>query len=182
MPETLDKSHWTLIIASAFDIGKVVARAAGNASRLMTTRTRQGNRPERRILPPEATSIALRDALKEGLRYGGSANHKLRPGDYGLVPTHNPRPSKSACDELRPVLLAEARTLFKRGIALGMISRLGEDGLPKYVWAVDRLGEVYEAKTKPGRNEPYHGYRLGDDERAMRRYVLDEWNKRCRNS
>ena len=61
--------------------------------------------------------------------------------------------------------------LFERGIELGMVSRFDEGGVPKYVWAVDEFGEVYEAKTKPGRDEPYHGYRLGDDERAMRRYV-----------
>ena len=53
---------------------------------------------------------------------------------------------------------------------------------PKYVWAVDEHGEVYEAKTKPERAErgaDYHGYRVGDDERDMRRYILDEWGRRC---
>lgn len=148
----------------------------------MTTKKRQGNRPDRRILMPEETSTEVRNGLKELLRYGGIAIHKLRPGDYGLVPPNNPRPSKSPCDELRPVLLEEARALFSRGIELGMVSRLEPGGIPKYVWAVDEFGEVYEAKTKAGRDEPYHGYRLGDDERAMRRYVTAEWNKRCRKS
>jgi hypothetical protein len=148
----------------------------------MITRKRQGNRPDRRIAPPEATSIGLRAALKARLRYAGSSNHKLRPGDYGFVPTHNPRPSKSPCDELRPVLLAEARALFERGIDLGMVSRFEDGGAPKYVWSVDASGEVYEAKTKPDHEERYHGYRLGDDEPTMRRYVLDEWKKRCPKS
>jgi hypothetical protein len=113
------------------------------------------------------------------MRYVGSSNHKLRPGDYGFVPSHNPRPSKSPCDGLRSVLVAEARALFERGIMLGMVSRFGEEGAPKYVWSVDDAGEVYEAKAKPEREREYHGYRLGDDEREIRRYILDEWKKRC---
>lgn len=145
----------------------------------MSIRKREGNRPDRRILPPEATSADERCALKARLRYIGSGNHKLRPGDYGLVPSHNPRPSKSPCDELRSVLLAEAQGFFSRGIELGMVSRLGNNGVPKYVWSVDKFGEVYEAKTKPGQDEEYHGYRIGDDERLIRRYVLEEWNRRC---
>lgn len=145
----------------------------------MSTRKREGNRPDRRILPPEATSEEIRVALKARIRYVGSANHKLRPGDYGFVPSHNPRSSKSPCDELRPILLAEAATLFERGIGLGMVSHFEIGGVPKYVWSVDKYGEVYEAKTKPEKDEQYHGYRIGDDERAMRRYILDEWNKRC---
>ena len=145
----------------------------------MTTRKRQGNRPDRRIVPLEAIPSDLRASLKAKLRYVGSANHKLRPGDNGFVPTHNPRPSKSPCDELRSLLIAEATVLFQRGIDRGMVSHFEKGAVPKYVWSVDDAGEVYEAKTKPGHEEEYHGYRLGDDERAMRRYVLDEWNKRC---
>lgn len=51
--------------------------------------------------------------------------------------------------------------------------------LPKYVWAVSDDMEVYEAKTKPGSEDPYHGYRLGDDEAAMRGYILTAWKERC---
>lgn len=80
---------------------------------------------------------------------------------------------------LRSVLLAEAQELFSRGIELGMMSRLGNDGIPKYVWSVDSAEELYEAKTKSGQEEEYHGYRIGDDERIMRRYILVEWNARC---
>jgi hypothetical protein len=148
----------------------------------MTTRKRQGNRPNRRISPSEAIPSDVRAALKARLRYVGSANHKLRPGDYGFVPTHNPRPSKSPCDDLRPVSIADATALFERGIDLGMVSCFENGGAPKYVWSVDQFDEVYEAKMKPGQEEQYHGYRLGDDEHAMRRYVLEEWSKRCPKS
>jgi hypothetical protein len=148
----------------------------------MTARKRQGNRPDRRIAPRDGISSEVRAALKARLRYVGSANHKLRPGDYGFVPTHNPRPSKSPCDELRSVLIAEATALFEQGIDLGMVSSFEDGCVPKYVWSVDASGEVYEAKAKPGQEEQYHGYRLGDDERTMRHYVLNEWNKRCPKS
>ena len=37
----------------------------------------------------------------------------------------------------------EARTLFCQGLLRGMVSRYAENGLPKYVWAVDQDGEVY---------------------------------------
>ena len=143
---------------------------------------RQGNNPKRRILPAEETSKEIRDSLKQRLRYAGNSLHKLRPGNYGLTPPQNPRPSKSVCDDLRRLLLDEARLLFETGIELGMISSFEEGNVPKYVWAVDDHDEPYEAKTTPGRDEPYYGYRLGDDDLAMRRYVLDEWKKRCRKT
>ena len=59
-----------------------------------------------------------------------------------------------------------------------MISRVESGQLPKYIWAVDEFDEVYEAKTKPGQETDYHGYRLGADERQMRADVLKEWNSR----
>ena len=59
-----------------------------------------------------------------------------------------------------------------------MVSRLDGGGVPKYVWAVDENDEVYEAKTKPP-DVVYHGYRINGDEPEMRRYILDEWKKRC---
>ncbi len=129
-------------------------------------------------MPAAATTDAVRGSLNERLRYVGSANHKLRPGDYGFVPSHNPRPSKSVCDDLRPLLRREANELFRVGIMHGMVSALLESGVPKYVWAVDAKGEVYEAKI--GAEADYHGYRLGDDDKAMREYVRREWRGRCR--
>ena len=113
------------------------------------------------------------------LRCVGSAHHKLHPGDYGLAPPQNPRASKSPCDELRTLLLQEAIELFKRGIEHGMVSPFPENGVPKYVWSVDADGEVYEAKTRLEREIDFHGYRVGEDERAFRVYVLKEWRRRC---
>ena len=61
-----------------------------------------------------------------------------------------------------------------------MVSAFREGGYPKYVWAVDEKGEAYEAKWGDD-GQSYHGYRLGDDDRMMRDYVIDEWEKRCPN-
>ena len=54
-----------------------------------------------------------------------------------------------------------------------MVSAVPEDGLPKHVWAVDREGRAYEAKL--GRSSRYHGYALGGDDEAMRRWVIERW-------
>ena len=141
-------------------------------------RKREGNRPDRRFVPAGSFSDLELQELARRLTYGGSGNHKLHPGNYGFVPSINPRPSKSVCDDLRLVTLEEAAQLLAAGIAAEMISSFDPGGSPKYVWAVDSGGEVYEAKTKPP-DTVYHGYRLGDDEEAMRRYILDEWKRRC---
>jgi len=61
-----------------------------------------------------------------------------------------------------------------------MFSEFSAGGAPKYVWAVDAAGEAYEAKTRPEREMDYHGYRLGEEDRAMREYVRKEWKLRCR--
>ena len=122
---------------------------------------------------------AAKMALLARTSYVGSGHHKLRPGDYGFLPSPNPSPSKSPCDELRSVLLSEASDLFREGVLRGMVSEFPDGSIPKYVWAVDHDGEVYEAKTRPEHETVYHGYRVGDDERHVREYVLSEWRRRC---
>lgn len=145
----------------------------------MAIRKREGNRPDRRIAPNDFLDTNQRDFLAARIRYVGSATHKLHPGNYGFIPPQNPRPSKSPCDELRPLLLQEAKTLFEAGIRLGMFSEHQEGGVPKYVWSVDDAGEVYESKTRPERETHYHGYRVGDDDAGMQDYIRREWKRRC---
>jgi hypothetical protein len=139
---------------------------------------RQSNRPDRRLAVAGSIPTAELIRLAGLLRYEGIATHKLTPGDYGFLPPTNPRPSKSVCDDRGPVLRENAIRLFRRGLTAGMISPFETGSSPKYVWAVDEAGEVYEAKTKPP-DTVYHGYRLGDDERDMRRDILTEWTRRC---
>lgn len=145
----------------------------------MPIRLRHGNNPARRLMQEGTYDHAALQALTGRVTYVGSANHKLKPGNYGFVPPVNPRASKSPCDDRRSVLIEEARSLLEIGIGLGMVSAFEGDGVPKYVWTVDADGEVYEAKTKPGQERCYHGYRLGEDDRAMRELIREEWKRRC---
>ena len=143
----------------------------------MPSRKRQSNRPDRRVFPAGALDEDSAAALIGRCRYAGAAFHKLKPADYGLTPPSAPRPNKSVCDDLRPMRRAEARALLEAGIRRGMVSFFDSDAVPKYIWAVDRHGEVFEAKTKPGREAAYHGYRLGDDD-DFRAHILQLWKTR----
>ena len=140
---------------------------------------RQGNRPDRRFVAAGTYDDTRLSSVKAAARYTGSGHHKLHPGDYGFDPPVSPRPSKSVCDDLRPVMRDEAKALFGAGIDLGMISVVGPDGLPKYVWTVDESGEAYEAKASGSDPGAYHGYRLNEND-EMRKIVLKEWKRRCR--
>ena len=68
--------------------------------------------------------------------------------------------------------------MFRNAIERGMISTYRIDGCPKYLWAVGANGRVFEAKLEKGHNT-YHGYELGEDEKAMKQLVISEWNQRC---
>ena len=140
---------------------------------------RQGNNPKRRIVPRGALDPEDLGRLAREARYVGSAHHKSKPADYRFTPPVSPRPNKSLCDGKRIVKKREAMSLFRQGLSRGMVSRYPENGLPKYVWAVDRYGEVYEAKLgDDGRR--YHGYALNaDGERDLCRWVVTEWNARA---
>ena len=141
----------------------------------MPSRKRQGNNPKRRIAPLGTLGCDARSRLAHA-HYVGSAHHKSQPADYGFTPPVNPRPSKSLCDDLRPITRKEAIELFRSGIRLDMVSSHLENGLPKYVWAVDDDGNAYEAKVGDD-GASYHGYRLRRDDR-MQAYVLAEWRER----
>ena len=136
----------------------------------------RGNNPKRRIAKPGHFTTAELVGFAGRARYEGSAHHKLHPADYGFHPPTSPRPSKSVCDDIRVIRLAEARELLRAGFAKGMVSISRPQDMPKYVWALDADGEPFEAKL--GRDGRYHGYRLNLDERAMRDWVVDEWERR----
>ena len=113
----------------------------------------------------------------------GSAHHKSKPADYGFTPPTSPRPNKSLCDRKRIVRKEEAKALFLQGLSRGMVSRYAKNGFPKYVWAVDQYGEVYEAKVGSLDGQSYHGYALSaDEERDQCRLVITEWTARARTS
>ena len=137
----------------------------------------QGNNPKRRIAKPGFYTAEELDGLASVARYSGSPHHKIRPADYGFNPPVAPRPSKSVCDDKRPVQSDEALKLLQTGIRLGMVSSHIVREWPKYIWVVDDSGEVYEAKLGHDQTR-YHGYRLRKDDNAMRRWVISEWSKR----
>ncbi len=136
----------------------------------------QGNNPKRRIAKlGHYTEQQL--AVFATAPYLGIGHHKTKPADYGFNPPAAPRPSKSVCDDKRMVGKAEAVQLFQGGVRRGMVSTYMVGDLPKYTWALDERGEVYEAKLG-GDMRSYHGYRLREDECAMREWVAEEWHKR----
>ena len=138
---------------------------------------RKGNNPKRRIANLGFFTERELGGLASAAQYKGSAHHKTRPADYGFEPPVAPRPSKSICDGKRVIRRNEAQGLLRAGIRLGMVSTRLEGDWPKYVWAVDDSGEVYEAKL--GHDQlRYHGYRLAEDDGAMREWVMEEWSKR----
>ncbi|MFK0167073.1 hypothetical protein [Rhizobium sp. NPDC090279] len=114
--------------------------------------------------------------MAKAARYVGSGHHKRYPLDYGFERT-NPIPTKSLCDMLRPVRLDEAKELLEKGIRAGLISSYDGE-FPKYVWAVDESGVVYEAKADQNAPGEYHGYPLGQEE-EIREHILGEWKQRC---
>ena len=128
--------------------------------------------PKRRVAEAGTISREILTNLAKA-RYQGVPRHQRKQADYGFTP--RPVRGKSVCDDLRDINLREATRLFRSGIAAGMISRLMRRGLPKYVWAVDGDGEVYEAKTSDGAT--YYGYRLSPNDRNHR-YIMAEWRKR----
>jgi hypothetical protein len=138
---------------------------------------RQSNNPKRKVASANSLNQEEQDLLLKTSRYVGSAIHKHIPSNYGFHPPTNPRPSKAVCDDRRSIPLQEAQRLFIAAIRKSMVSGYREEnGLPKYVWAVDEQGEAYEAKTG---NDGYHGYRLDEaSEKIMRELVLTEWAKR----
>lgn len=145
----------------------------------MTLGKRQGNNPKYRFIEMDKLDSACLARIVENCCYVGSAHHKTKPSNYGFIPPVSPRSHKSLCDLSRSLPVDEAKALFEAGLKRGMISSHFVDGLPKYVWAVDPDGNVYEAKVS-GNDGEYHGYQLyGKKSQSMRRLVKQEWEARC---
>lgn len=141
---------------------------------------RPGNNPKRRIAAPDCLNSEQKARLKAAARYVGSGHHKRNPADYGLERT-NPRPTKSLCDLDRVINLREAEQLLNEGIELGLFSKPGFDGFPKFIWSVTDSNDVFEAKTDSHGSGRYHGYPL-EDEDDMRDHVVAIWKQRCKQA
>jgi len=141
---------------------------------------RPGNNPKRRVARAGLLNKRDRSRLAKSVQYQGSGHHKRNPADYRLERT-NPRPTKSLCDIIRVVTVAEAKALLEKGITLGFFSDFCYGMYPKFVWCVDEAGEVYEAKTDARSPGTYHGYRL-EEEDDMRSHITLVWKNRCRKA
>lgn len=143
----------------------------------MAGRNRQSNDIARRIAGVGDTAPEVMSRLSNA-RYVGSALHKRNAVGYGFPAS--PRLEKSLCDDIRVIRKNEAVELFQAGIDCGMVSSYLINGLPKYVWAVDRQGEVYESKLSRGTAD-YHGYRLSrEQDHDIKILVAKEWEARNR--
>lgn len=119
-----------------------------------------------------------REELSARCSYGGNSEHKRNPGNYNLTPPINPRPGKTLCDGLAPVLKADAERLLAEGFAKGMISEpRNAHGWPQNVWAVSENDEVFEAQLENPAQGVYHGYPMPETD-PLRVTVLEEWNRR----
>jgi hypothetical protein len=98
------------------------------------------------------------DRLARSVHYGGNAEHKRNPGDFGLTPPAAPRRDKSLCDAVGVVHRAEALLLLRVGIRRGLISEWNGEGFPKNVWSVTPTGIPLEAQLENSGNGTYHGY------------------------
>ena len=114
--------------------------------------------------------------LAAGLRYGGKPVHKRNPGDFGLNPPSLPRDDKSLCDNVQVFRRAEALSLLRRGVELGMISEWDGTGYPKNIWSMTDDGTPLEAQLENPGNGTYHGYPLevNDDFRDI---VIARWRQ-----
>jgi hypothetical protein len=136
--------------------------------------SRLHHNPKRKLLPKGHYNSDEIEHFRSTLKYIGAPFHKKYPGNYGFTPPTAYRPAKSICDGKRSILKEEAVKLFLAGIDKELFGNPGPDGMPKYVWAIDDDGEVYEAKTD---STGYHGYRL-EDEDDWRDVVLKAWKQR----
>ena len=142
--------------------------------------------PKRRIIPKSQWNPERGRAWADQARYTGNAEHKVRPGDYGLTPPCNPRPGKTLCDADQSFTQNEAQALLRQGLKRGMISVQMRNGWPQNVWAVSATTtpsgppetvQVFEAQLSNRVTGEYHGYPMprNDD---FRQTVIEEWQRR----
>jgi hypothetical protein len=99
-----------------------------------------------------------RRALRTTATYEGSPLHKRNPGNFGLIPPAAPRLEKTLCDEAGVCDKAVANRLLASAIERGLGSEDVIDVFPKYLWALDERGQVFEAIYGGSVRGAYHGY------------------------
>jgi len=128
--------------------------------------------PKRRIATPPLQADL--DRLTAGVRYGGNAEHKKNPGDFGLTPPASPRPDKTLCDGAGIFERKLALKLLREGIRRGMVSVQVRNGYPQNIWAVTAAGTPLEAQLENPADGTYHGYPMPEED-AFRDTVVAKW-------
>lgn len=140
----------------------------------MKTRYGQFN-PKRRMLEPNAASLARLHDLAARVQYGGNPEHKRNPGDFGLTPPSDPRPAKSLCDTASILSQQVAQDLLREGLRRGMASDRFDREWPKNIWAVTSDGIPLEAQLENAERGVYHGYPMPETD-PMTSRVIGRWN------
>lgn len=107
--------------------------------------------------------------------YGGNAEHKRNPGDFGLAPPLGPRLGKTLCDGVAILQRGKALKLLKEGIRRGLVSGQMRQGFPQNIWAVADDGTPLEAALDNAAVGSYHGYPMWTDD-PFGKKVIKKWN------
>jgi len=111
--------------------------------------------------------------LADAVKYVGSSDHKINPGDFGLT-ICRPRPNATLCDGAKILRRKVAVRYLKSGIQRGLVSQLESGDWPKYIWAVTDDGIPLEAQGDS--NGDYHGYPMESND-PFRDEVIKRWQE-----
>lgn len=138
----------------------------------MKPRHRQSSKPNKRFAI-DVSEEQLRLWRRE-VSYGGNAEHKRNPGDFGLTPPYGPRRGKTLCDKVGIFKQTKALQLLREGIRRGMVSEQMRNGFPQNIWALAEDGTPLEAALDNATTGSYHGYPMWTDD-AFAQKVVEKW-------
>lgn len=102
--------------------------------------------------------------LAEKVSYGGNPEHKMNPGDFGLIPPSGPRPGKSLCDSVKIFSKKTALEYLRAGLRQGLISERCNGEWPQNIWSVTNKGVALEAQLENPEIGTYHGYPMPESD------------------
>lgn len=123
---------------------------------------------DREVVPEQLAT------LRKLVSYGGNAEHKKNPGDFGLSPPYGPRRGKTLCDGVRIFHRAVALKLLREGIRRGLVSEQKRGDFPQNIWAVTTDGVPLEAALDNQLAGSYHGYPIPKDDELGKK-VVKKW-------
>ena len=136
-------------------------------------RRRQSSKPNK-CFCATVTSEQL-EAWGATVTYGGNAEHKRNPGDFGLEPPDGPRLGKTLCDGVGILQRAAALRLLREGIRRGLVSEQRRGEFPQNIQAVADDRTALEAALDNQTTGSYHGYPMWPDDYFAKK-VIKKWN------